>query len=94
MTGFEIVALIIVPLAIFLLGAAGAGIVALVRFTAYMTTSREAQESTAKTNQKISDDLSRFVGQVNDRFDRQDTRINNHGERIVLLEDFKKRTEG
>lgn len=80
MTAGQIIAYVVVPMAIFMLGAAGAGIVALVRFTVYLTKSREAQESTAKTNQKISDDLASFIGHTNER-------LNNHGERIVVLED-------
>lgn len=93
MTTGQLIAWIILPLAIFLLTSAGTGILMLVKVTVYLTKSREAQESTAKTNQQISNDLSKFVGQVNSRFDEQDKRINDHGERIVVLEDFKKRTE-
>jgi len=56
---------VIVPLLIFLLGATGAGIAGLVKFTGYMARSQAAQESTAKSSQEIANKLDAFVAQTN-----------------------------
>lgn len=93
MTTGELFAWVIIPLGIFLIGGAASGIMLLVKGAVYFAKSREAQESTAKTNQKISEDLERFIEHVNVRFDKTDAVLANHGERIVVLEDFKRRVE-
>lgn len=75
----EITGLIIVPLAIFLLTAAGSGIIALIKLTSYFASSKAAQESTAKTNAEISNKLDTYCGIT-------DSKLNEYGERISVLE--------
>lgn len=79
MSGWSIVAFIVIPLAIFLLTAAASGVVALIKLTSYFSKSREAQESTAESNQQIVKRLDVFI-------ERTDDRLSNHGERIRVLE--------
>lgn len=75
----EIIGLVIVPLAIFLLTAAGGGIVALVKLTSYFASSKAAQESTATSNAEISRKLDAYCGET-------DAKLTDHGERISVLE--------
>jgi hypothetical protein len=56
---------VVVPLLIFLLGATGAGVAGLVKFTGYMARSQAAQESTAKSSQEIAAKLDAFIMQTN-----------------------------
>lgn len=80
MTSGEIIGYVVVPLAIFLFGAIGTGIVLIIKFAVWLTKSREAQEGTAKSTEKIADQLVQFIGSTN-------FRLNEHGERISVLED-------
>lgn len=66
---------IIVPAAILLLTSAGSGIVFLVKFTAWLTSTKEAQISTARSNQEIADKLDKFVAVTTDRFEEHNSRI-------------------
>jgi hypothetical protein len=61
----DVVGYVVVPLAIFLLGATGAGIAGLVKFVGYMARSQSAQESTAVSNLEISKKLDSFIFQTN-----------------------------
>lgn len=76
----EIVAYVIVPLALFILTSMGGGVMGVIKLTNYLTRSQSAQESTAKSNREISDNLKQFIGETNQR-------LNDHGERISVLED-------
>lgn len=80
----EVVAWIIIPLVLFLLGASGAGVTALVKFSGYMARSQVAQESTAKSNGQIVERLDTFI-------DKTDTTLVDYGQRIVVLEDRTRR---
>lgn len=75
----QIIGLVVVPFVLFLLAAAGGGITALVKFTAYMTKSREAQESTATSTQEISAKLDRYMTHTNGT-------IQDHAERLRVVE--------
>lgn len=87
MSGIGLIAAIGIPLLLFLLGGAATGISALVKFTVYMTKSREAQESTAKSNLQIVESVKQLSSDVNQRFGRIEDTQRDHGERISVLED-------
>jgi hypothetical protein len=65
MTTGDVVGYVVVPLVIFLLGATGAGVAALVKFVGYMARSQSAQESTAKSNLAIEQKLDAFITATN-----------------------------
>jgi hypothetical protein len=75
----DVVAYIGVPLGLFLLTAAGSGIVALIKLTSYFASSKAAQESTALSNAEISKKLDAYCGQT-------DHKLTEYGERLVVLE--------
>lgn len=79
MNGGQIVAYVIVPLAVFFLTAIGTGVVGIIKVTVYFAHTREAQEATARSTQAMAADLKGFIGETN-------SRLNDHGERISVLE--------
>lgn len=82
-----------VTLFIFLCGAAFGGVKLVVALTSYFTKTRAAQESTAESNQGIRLDLAQLGIDMRNRFSDVESKVTNHGERIVVLEDFKRRVE-
>jgi hypothetical protein len=78
----DIIAWIVVPLVLFVLGAAGTGITLLIKGSAYMARSQVAQENTATTNQEISDQLAKYM-------ERTDTKLNGLDVRVSVLEDAR-----
>jgi hypothetical protein len=80
----QIIAYIVIPLAIFFLSAAAAGITALVKGVTYMSRSQAAQESTAATNHAISTKLDKYIEQTDHKF-------TDHDVRLSILEDRKRR---
>lgn len=85
--------IISVSLFIFLSGAAFGAVKLVVALTSYFTKTRAAQESTAESNQGIRSDLAQLGIDVRNRFSDIETKVTDHGERLVVLEDFKRRTE-
>jgi hypothetical protein len=78
----EIVGYIIIPLALFILGATAAGIRAIVKFAQYMAKSETYQAHIAKTNGEINDRLGKFIDEhsqehreLGDRITRAETLI-------------------
>jgi hypothetical protein len=61
---------VVVPMFVFLVGSAGSGIVALVKFVGYMARSQTAQESTAETNKDMRDKLNTYIDRADARFGR------------------------
>ena len=78
---------------IFLCGVAWGGVKLTVALTSYFAGSRAAQESTAESNQGIRKDLAQLGLDMRNRFSDIEGKVADHGERIVVLEDFKRRTE-
>jgi hypothetical protein len=78
-TTTAVIAYIVIPLVIFLMGAAITGITGLVKFVRYMEKSQAAQESTASSNQEINDKLDKYMGKT-------DTTLIDHTTRIAVLE--------
>jgi hypothetical protein len=76
----NLIAYVVIPLTIFFLSALGGGVLLLIKAVNYFTKSREAQESTAKTVAEIAEQLRTFITSAGER-------LNNHGERIAVLED-------
>ena len=83
----DIVAWVVVPLIIFVLGASATGITLLVKGSAYMARSQVAQENTATSNQEISDKLDKYINRSEGRFNGLDIRVS-------LLEANVSRAEG
>lgn len=86
-TSVDIVAWVVVPLIIFVLGASATGITLLVKGSAYMARSQVAQENTATSNQEISDKLDKYINRSEGRFNGLDIRVS-------LLEANVSRAEG
>jgi hypothetical protein len=74
-TSIDIVAWVVVPLIIFVLGASATGITLLVKGSAYMARSQVAQENTATSNQEISDKLDKYINRAEGRFNGLDIRV-------------------
>jgi hypothetical protein len=74
-SSIDIVAWVVVPLIIFILGASATGITLLIKGSAYMARSQVAQENTATSNQEISDKLDRFISRADGRFNSLDIRM-------------------
>jgi hypothetical protein len=70
---------VVVPLVIFLLTAAGGGIVGLIKLTSYFAASKVAQESTAETNTEIANKLDLYCRQT-------DGKLTDLGERMRVVE--------
>lgn len=87
MTSTFIVAYIVIPLVIFLLGAAITGITGLVKFVRYMEKSQAAQESTASSNNEINDKLDKYMGKT-------DATLIDHTTRIAVLENTSYNSRG
>lgn len=82
-----------VSLFIFLCGAAFGAVKLTVALTSYFTSTKASAESTAESNQGIREDLANLGKDMRNRFSDIEGKVTNHGERLVVLEDFKRRTE-
>lgn len=83
MTAGDVVAYVIVPLGLFVLGAIATGITLLVKGSTYLARSAAAQESTAASNDEINTTLKAYMT-------RNDERVNDHERRIYVLEDVRR----
>lgn len=79
MSPLMIVAVIILPTIVFLAGCAWTGVTVIVKLTAYLTSSKTAQESTAESNKEIANNLAHYMEQT-------DGTLRNHGERLSVME--------
>lgn len=78
MSTASIIGLVVVPLTIFVLGAAGAAIAGAIRFAKYMVRSEESLKTTAQSAQQIAARLERFIDETDDRLEA-------HGMDIAVL---------
>jgi hypothetical protein len=85
-SSLELVAWIVVPVAIFIVGVVTAAIRGAIRFAQYMTRSENSQSSVAQTNKEISDRLSGFVDHTEKRFDGIDRHLGIHDQQIAVLD--------
>lgn len=79
MSTSAIIGYVVVPISVFLLTCAAAGIRGAIRFAQHMTRTEAAQSETAKTNQQIADRLGEFMTVTNDK-------LNDHSERLTVVE--------
>jgi hypothetical protein len=74
-SGVEIIAWIVIPLTIFVIGGTFTGVSLLVKGSAYMAKSQAAQEQTAKSNQDIADTLAKYAEKTDGRLNGIDIRV-------------------
>lgn len=74
-----IVGLIVVPLAIFLLGAVFGGVRGAIRFAQYLVRSEEAQDRMATAIETVATELHDFMGETRDI-------TSNHSEQLAVLQ--------
>jgi hypothetical protein len=74
----EVAEYIIIPVAIFLLGALLAAVRGLVKFAQHLVRSEEAQVVTANATQQINEKLGEYM-------ERTDARLNEHAQEIAVL---------
>jgi hypothetical protein len=71
----QIIAWIVIPLAIFVIGGTISGITLMIKGSAYMARSQMAQENTANSNQSIADNLQKYMTANDQRVQQNSTDI-------------------
>lgn len=71
----QLIAWIVIPLAIFVIGGTVSGITLMIKGSAYMARSQMAQENTANSNQSIADNLQKYITANDERVQRNTTDI-------------------
>jgi hypothetical protein len=83
----QIIAWIVLPLAIFVIGGTISGITLMIKGSAYMARSQLAQENTAESNADIAKNLQKYM-------DKTDATLGQHTTEIAVLKEFLPRQNG
>ena len=82
----EVLAWVVIPVGIFLLGLVWGAVRMIVRMAQYFVRSEEAQKLTAANTENIATTLKSYMSKTDGRFDHIDQRFEDHGKQLAVLQ--------